>query len=73
MLTTNISKVRTLIFCQLTMSLLVTDFTYLEGKDGDIVVKELAAVDFLSNRLGSYLLKRPYCCEELPMFNVRIN
>jgi len=28
----------------------VIDFTYLVGRDIDIVVKELAAVDFHSNR-----------------------
>jgi len=55
------------------MSLLVIDFTYLEGRDGDIVVKVLAAVDFQSNRVASYLFKRPYGWEELPMFNARIN
>jgi len=57
--TTNINKVRTLIFYQLTMSLLVIDFTYLEGRDGDILVKEFAAVDFQSNRVASYVFKRP--------------
>ena len=36
---TNINKVRILIFYQSKMSLLVTDFTYLKGWDGDIVVK----------------------------------
>jgi len=34
------------------MSLLVIDFTYLEGKDGELVVKELAAVDSHSNRVS---------------------
>jgi len=58
--TTNISKVHTLIFYQLTMSLIVIDFTYLEGRDSDIVVKDLGAVDSHSNRVTSYLFKRPY-------------
>jgi len=49
--TTNINKVRTLTFYQLTLSLLVIDFTYLEGSDCDIVVKVLAAVDFHSSRV----------------------
>ena len=49
------------------------DFTYLEGRDGDIVVKEIAAVDFQSNRVASYLFQRPYGWEEVPMFNARIN
>ena len=56
MQTTNINTVRTVIFYQLTVSLLVIDFTNLEGRDGDIVVKELAAVDFHSTRIASYLL-----------------
>ena len=60
MQTTDINKVRTVIFYQLTMSLLVIDFTYLEGRDSDIVVKDLGAVDFHSNRVTSYLFKRPY-------------
>jgi len=66
-------KVSSLIFYQLTMSLLVIDFTYLEGRYSDIVVKELAAVDFHSNSVASYVFKRPYGWEELPMFNARIN
>jgi len=57
--TTNMNKVGTFIFYQLTMSLLVIDFTYLVGRDGDVVVKELAAVDFHSNRVASYLFNRP--------------
>jgi len=71
--TTSINKVRTLIFYQLTMSVLVIDFTYLEGRDYDIVFKELAAVDFQSNRVASYVFKRPCIWDEVPMFNARIN
>ena len=52
------------------MSLLVSVFTYLEGRDGDTMVKELAAVDFQSNRFSSYVFKRPYGWEDIPMFNV---
>jgi hypothetical protein len=55
------------------MSLLVIDFTYLEGREYDIVVKELAAVDSHSNRVSSYIFKRPHAWEEIPMFNARIN
>jgi len=40
------------------MSLLVIDFTYLEGNYGELVVKELAAVDSHSNRVSSYVFKR---------------
>jgi len=47
------------------MSLLVIDFTYLEGK--------LAAVDSLSNRVSSYVFKKPYSWEELSLFNIRTN
>jgi len=36
---------------QSTMPLLVIDFTYLDGWDGDIVFKELATVDSHSNRV----------------------
>jgi hypothetical protein len=43
--------------CQSTMSLLVIDFTYLEGKNGELVVKELAAVDSYSSRVSSMCLK----------------
>jgi hypothetical protein len=55
------------------MSLLVIDFTFLEGRDGELVVKELAAVDSGSNRVSSYVLKRPYNWEEVPLFNARMN
>ena len=37
------------------MSILVIDFTYLEGKDGELVVKELAAVDSHNIRVSSYV------------------
>jgi len=36
--------------CQSAMSLLVIDFTFLEGRDGELVVKELTLVDSHSNR-----------------------
>ena len=67
MQTTNINKVRTHI-----LSVDNVDFTYLKGRDGDFVVEELAAVDFQSNRVASYLFRRPYIWEEIPMFNARI-
>jgi hypothetical protein len=51
------------------MSLLVFHFTFLEGRDGDIVVKELAAVDSHNNRVSSYVFKRPYGWQ----FNARMN
>ena len=47
-------------YCQSKMSLLVNDFTYLEGKDCELVVKELAAVDSHRSRVSSYVFKRPY-------------
>ena len=37
---------------QSTISLLVIDFTYLEGKDGELVVKGFSAVDSHSNRVS---------------------
>ena len=58
---------------QSVMSLLVIDFTYLDGWDGEMVVKELAAVFSNCNRVLSYVFKRPYTSEEVPMFNARIN
>jgi hypothetical protein len=40
---------------QSAMSLLVIDFTFLEGRDGELVVKELAFIDSHSNRVSSCL------------------
>jgi len=37
------------------MSLLVFDYTFLEGRDGELVVKELAAVDYHNNGVTSCL------------------
>jgi len=58
---------------QSAMSLLVIDFTFLEGRDGEIVVKELATVDSHSNRASLYVFKSPYSWEEVPSFNAQIN
>ena len=55
------------------MSLLVFDFTFLEGRDCELVVKGLAAVDSYSNRVSSYAFKRPYSCEELPLLTAGMN
>jgi len=49
------------------MPLLVIDFTYFDGRDGELVVKELAAVHFHSNRISSTFLRdrpagRKYQC-----------
>ena len=55
------------------MSLLVIDFTYLDGRDGDIVVKELAAVDYHRNRVSSYIFKKPYGWEAVSMFSAQMN
>jgi hypothetical protein len=57
---------------QSAMSLLVIDFTYLEGRD-ELVVKEGAAVDSHGNRVSSYVFNRPCGWEEVPMFNARMN
>jgi hypothetical protein len=51
----------------------VIDFTFLEGRDNKIVVKELAVANSCSNRVSSYVFKKPYCCNELPMFNAKLN
>jgi hypothetical protein len=55
------------------MSLLVTNFTYLKGRDSELVDSELAAVESPSNRDSSYVFKRPYGWEVVPTFNARIN
>ena len=55
------------------MSLLVIDFNYLDGRDGEIVVKELAAVDSTCSRVSSYIFKRPYTWDEVPVFNAIMN
>jgi hypothetical protein len=44
---------------QSAMSLLVINFTLLEWRDSELVVKELAVVDSYSNRVSSYVFKRP--------------
>ena len=55
------------------MVLLVIDFTYFQGRDGEMVVKELAAADSHSDRVSSYVFKRPYAWEEVPAFTARLN
>lgn len=55
------------------MALVVVDFNFLEGRDNEIVVKELAVADSHSNRVASYIFKRPYNWEEVPMLSARIN
>ena len=45
-------------YYQSSMSLLVTDFTYLVGRDGELVVKELAAVD--SHSKSNHIFNIPY-------------
>ena len=40
---------------QLAMPLVVIDFTYLEGRDGELLVKVLATVDSHRNRVLSYI------------------
>jgi hypothetical protein len=55
------------------MSLLVIDFTFLDGRDDDIVVKELAAVDFQRNRFLSYIFKKTYGWEAVSMFTAQLN
>jgi len=55
------------------MYLLVIDFTYLERRNFDIVVKELEAFDFQNNNISSYHFKKPYASAELLVFNARIN
>jgi len=58
---------------QSTMSLLVIDFKLLERRNGELVVKEFAAVDSHSNMVSSYVFKTPYSWEEIPSFKARMN
>ena len=44
---------------QSTMSLIVIDFTYKEGRDNEIVIKELTVADSHINRVSTYVFKRP--------------
>jgi hypothetical protein len=46
----------------------VFDITFLEGQDFELVVKELAVVDFHSNMVSSYVVKRPYSWHKVPAF-----
>ena len=59
MQTADINKVTYIQTYQSTMSLIVIDFTLLEGRDNEIVVKELAVADSRINRVSSYVFKRP--------------
>jgi hypothetical protein len=47
---------------QCVMAPLVIYFTYLEGRDVEMVVKDLGVANFMSNRFSSYVFKRPYAC-----------
>ena len=60
-------------FYQSAMSLLVFEFTNLEGRNGELLVKELSNVDSHRNRVSSCTFKKPCGWEEVPMFNDRIN
>lgn len=55
------------------MTLLANDLTYLEGRDVELVTKELAVADSKSNQISSYVFKTPYSWEEVPRFNARMN
>jgi hypothetical protein len=37
------------------------------------VVKELAVAHSRSNKVSSYVFKKPYCWDELPMFTAKLN
>jgi hypothetical protein len=50
----------------------VIDFTYLERRDGELVVKELATADSQRKRVSSCVFKMPYAWEKVPMFTARI-
>jgi hypothetical protein len=52
---------------QSTLSLILIDFTFLEGRDNEFFS------DYHSNRSSLYVFKIPYGLEEVPMLNARIN
>jgi hypothetical protein len=54
------------------MSLVVIDFTFLEGRDNEIVVKELTVAHSRSNKVSSYVFKKPYCWDQLPMLPLNL-
>ena len=58
---------------QSAMSLLVIDFTLLEGRDGELVVKELTVVDSRSDRVSSCGFKRSYIWKGVAALNAIIN
>jgi len=55
------------------MALPVIDVTCLEGRNGELVVKELAVADSQSNRVSIYVFKKPYSWEKVPGFNAPMN
>jgi hypothetical protein len=55
------------------MALPVTDVTCLEGRAGELVVKELAVTDSQSNRVSIYVFKKPYSWMKVPGFNAPMN
>jgi len=55
------------------MALTVIDVTRLEGRDGELVVKELAVAGFQSNRVSTYVFKKLYSWEEMSRFNAWMN
>ena len=56
-----------------TMFLLMIDFTYLEEKYGELVVKYFSVFNSCSSRASSCGFKRPYRWENLSFFNVKMN
>ena len=55
------------------MALPVIDVTCLEGRDGELVVKDLAVAGFQSSRASAYAFKKLHSWEEVPGFNARMN
>ena len=47
-------------------------FTYFKVRDGEIVVKDLAAADSYNNWVSSNVFKRPYVWLEVPLFNANM-
>jgi len=54
------------------MALPVIDVTCLEGRDGELVVKDLAVAGFQSSRASAYAFKKLHSWEEVPGYNARI-
>jgi hypothetical protein len=54
------------------MSFIAIEFIFLEERDNDLEDKEPAVAESCSHKV-TYIFKRPYIWEQVPMFNAKIN